>query len=330
MQRLREDTSKQASRPRIPREVERQVLTEAGHRCAVCGESCPVERAHIVPWRRVKEHTAENLICLCANCHRRADAEKWGAKTLQVYKLKPWVLRKGIDRAKICSRSKVEIKLALDLDEFDENYRRLLVHGLAGFLGISPDDVQIVSVGHGSVKVVLELPSVDALILERAFRGQNETFDLFLGTLPVSEVRLEEYGEGEESKASGEEGGLPVLESPSTELESGIAIIFEELLGVDEVGVNDNFFELGGDSLMGVQFVNRLREKLDGSISLRELFSNPTVGALARELSLTEPPEERRAAEESVDEVENAPKKVENDPKNREIRRPDEEMLENR
>lgn len=89
------------SRPSIPADIQRAVLTEAGHRCAVCGESCPLERAHIIPWRRSRTHRTEDLICLCANCHQRADTEKWGEKTLRVYKQRPWVQRRtevGSDR----------------------------------------------------------------------------------------------------------------------------------------------------------------------------------------------------------------------------------------
>jgi tetratricopeptide (TPR) repeat protein len=33
------------NRPRIPADIERQVLIEAGHRCAVCGAELPLERA---------------------------------------------------------------------------------------------------------------------------------------------------------------------------------------------------------------------------------------------------------------------------------------------
>ncbi len=82
-------------RPPIPAEIERQVLVEAGHRCAVCGETAPLELAHIVAWSRVRNHTADNLICLCAGCHGRADFEKWGAKTLRRYKNNPWVRQRS-------------------------------------------------------------------------------------------------------------------------------------------------------------------------------------------------------------------------------------------
>ena len=32
-----------SGRPRIPADVERQILTESGHRCAVCGEPLPLD-----------------------------------------------------------------------------------------------------------------------------------------------------------------------------------------------------------------------------------------------------------------------------------------------
>jgi formylglycine-generating enzyme required for sulfatase activity len=81
------------SRPSIPADMTRQILIESGHRCAVCGAHCPLERAHIIPWHKSKEHKAEDLICLCASCHERADLEEWGENTLREYKRTPWVLR---------------------------------------------------------------------------------------------------------------------------------------------------------------------------------------------------------------------------------------------
>jgi len=67
---------------------------ESGHCCAVCGNPGPLELAHIRPWHQSREHKAEDLICLCANCHARADKDGWGEKTLREYKRNPWVSRR--------------------------------------------------------------------------------------------------------------------------------------------------------------------------------------------------------------------------------------------
>ncbi|MGV9559862.1 HNH endonuclease [Streptomyces sp. NPDC003522] len=63
-----------ATRPKIPSELRRRVLLEAGHRCAIptC-KSTPVEIAHITPWAKVRNHEFKNLIALCPTCHARFD-----------------------------------------------------------------------------------------------------------------------------------------------------------------------------------------------------------------------------------------------------------------
>src|SRR5205085_5433576 len=53
-----------------------------------------------------------------------------------------------------------------------------------------------------------------------------------------------------------EEGG----EEPRTEAERLVARVFQEILGLADIGRHDNFFELGGDSLIGTQLIARLRQ----------------------------------------------------------------------
>ncbi|URD53862.1 type I polyketide synthase [Chroococcidiopsis sp. CCNUC1] len=69
------------------------------------------------------------------------------------------------------------------------------------------------------------------------------------------------------------------------EIERAIAAIWQEVLGVEQVGVRDNFFELGGDSLSIVQVRSKLQNVFPGSLSTAELFDYPTVSALAAHLS---------------------------------------------
>jgi hypothetical protein len=80
-------------RPAIPRELERQVLLEAGHRCAIptCRHKT-TEIAHIVPWNKVKEHTFENLIALCPNCHDQYDRNEIDRKSMLQYKTNLFIL----------------------------------------------------------------------------------------------------------------------------------------------------------------------------------------------------------------------------------------------
>jgi hypothetical protein len=75
-------------RPPIPAALERVLLLECGHRCAIptCRQH-PVELAHIVPWAQVKEHKFENLIALCPTCHARYDNGEIDRMSMRTYKL---------------------------------------------------------------------------------------------------------------------------------------------------------------------------------------------------------------------------------------------------
>lgn len=82
------DSTHGQGRPPIPADVKRRVLVEAGHRCAI--PTCryiEVEIHHIIPWTKCQSHDYDNLIALCANCHRRADRNEIDRKALKLYKL---------------------------------------------------------------------------------------------------------------------------------------------------------------------------------------------------------------------------------------------------
>lgn len=64
-------------------------------------------------------------------------------------------------------------------------------------------------------------------------------------------------------------------------LEETLVKIWEELLGIDQIGIHDSFFELGGHSLLGTMFVSRARESLKVNLSLRTIFEAPTIAELA-------------------------------------------------
>ena len=69
--------------------------------------------------------------------------------------------------------------------------------------------------------------------------------------------------------------------APRTELERAIAEVWQELLGIEQVGIYDNFFDLGGHSLLAVRAAARLREKLGVSLSLERFLELGTVDQVA-------------------------------------------------
>ncbi|MEH3156192.1 MAG: amino acid adenylation domain-containing protein [Gordonia paraffinivorans] len=70
--------------------------------------------------------------------------------------------------------------------------------------------------------------------------------------------------------------------APRTAVESQLADILAEVLGLPEIGVTDSFFDLGGNSLVATRAAARLSTALGRRVAVREIFDNPTVEALAR------------------------------------------------
>lgn len=72
--------------------------------------------------------------------------------------------------------------------------------------------------------------------------------------------------------------------APSNELETTIAKIWEEQLGLDRVGIHDGLYELGGDSLLVGRIVAKLRDAIGVNLSMRKFLENPTVAGVAAEI----------------------------------------------
>ncbi|MDB5102281.1 MAG: thioester reductase, partial [Cyanobacteria bacterium RYN_339] len=74
-------------------------------------------------------------------------------------------------------------------------------------------------------------------------------------------------------------------EPPQGELETAIAALWAEALGVERVGRHDDFFALGGHSLLAMRLVDTMRTRLGLEPGLRALFLHPTPAGLATQLA---------------------------------------------
>ncbi|ASS75397.1 hypothetical protein CIG75_10615 [Tumebacillus algifaecis] len=69
--------------------------------------------------------------------------------------------------------------------------------------------------------------------------------------------------------------------APETETEAKLADIWQEMLGLNQVGVNDSFFDLGGHSLKAALFIARVNKEFGIQIPLRDIFQQPTIRNIA-------------------------------------------------
>ncbi|WP_017317668.1 type I polyketide synthase [Mastigocladopsis repens] len=73
--------------------------------------------------------------------------------------------------------------------------------------------------------------------------------------------------------------------APRSSVEQIIADIWQNLLGIEQIGIHDNFFELGGHSLLATQVTSQLRKTFLVELPLRSLFSeSSTIAQLGEQI----------------------------------------------
>ncbi|HEY2915575.1 MAG TPA: phosphopantetheine-binding protein, partial [Candidatus Angelobacter sp.] len=69
--------------------------------------------------------------------------------------------------------------------------------------------------------------------------------------------------------------------APRNAVEETLVEIFNEVLGIEKVGIHDNFFDFGGHSLLATRVVARIRKMFNTELPLRRFFESPTVAEVA-------------------------------------------------
>src|SRR5258708_2909507 len=106
--------------------------------------------------------------------------------------------------------------------------------------------------------------------------------------IPSAFVRLESVPLTTSGKV--DRRGLPVPEVappaqrqvrlPQNDLETQLAAIWSDVLGVSPIGIDQDFFSLGGTSLMVIEIRARIAKERGVNVPLRILFETPTIEAI--------------------------------------------------
>ena len=95
-----------------------------------------------------------------------------------------------------------------------------------------------------------------------------------------------------EALVSAREGRAAVSDAPTANdtarLADALRAIWCELLGIDDLRDDDDFFDRGGHSLLTLQLILRIEERLGRKLTMRDVFEHPTFAAQAELLQRAE------------------------------------------
>jgi amino acid adenylation domain-containing protein len=73
--------------------------------------------------------------------------------------------------------------------------------------------------------------------------------------------------------------------APTTELESDLVVIWQDVLAIEQIGLQDNFFEIGGHSINATVILSRVYKELGVRVGIQKLFMDPTIENMAEQIT---------------------------------------------
>lgn len=131
-----------------------------------------------------------------------------------------------------------------------------------------------------SVPDIRQLAEDLLTMLRTLAKGEAETVGEAIACIPARTELLRFPFPATEPKA------LPAFRlSPSTDTERTIEAVLGEYLQLDAIACDEHFFDLGCTSLLLVEIHARLQKELSRTFPLVDMFTYPTIEALARHLT---------------------------------------------
>ncbi|MCX4092259.1 non-ribosomal peptide synthetase [Nocardia sp. alder85J] len=151
--------------------------------------------------------------------------------------------------------------------------------------------VVTVDSGHGSARLVgYVVPAEPGTVLDTADLVQRLRDLLPAALVPTQLVALDRlpvtaHGKVDRAALPAPAVVLRPYRAPETELQRLVAEQFAAVTGAARVGLDDDFFDLGGDSLLGVELSAELVAATGKAVTVRWLYTAPTVAALAERIA---------------------------------------------
>ncbi|WP_342707226.1 amino acid adenylation domain-containing protein [Fontibacillus panacisegetis] len=94
--------------------------------------------------------------------------------------------------------------------------------------------------------------------------------------------------------------------APRNDMEEKLVEIFENVLGIQKIGIDDNFFEMGGDSIKAIRVISKLREA-GYDLSVKNLMMERSIRFIAEKTEVIVNGMQKYSQEEVVGEVKLTP-----------------------
>lgn len=150
-----------------------------------------------------------------------------------------------------------------------------------------------------SAVVVLEDESGNkrlvAYVLPKVNYGQESVYAYLRSKLPdymipVLMIELDEFPTTANGKLNRKALPSPDLAgmmaeqyvAPTSELQEQMAEIWQEVLGLEPIGIRDNFFQIGGDSIISIRLISRLNKIFEINLQVGQLYESNTIESLSQ------------------------------------------------
>ena len=75
--------------------------------------------------------------------------------------------------------------------------------------------------------------------------------------------------------------------APRNETEQALAVIWQKILKIEQIGIYEDFFKLGGHSLLAIRLIGTIRDQMKLEVAVKAMFENTTIAALSEYLQLS-------------------------------------------
>jgi acyl carrier protein len=72
--------------------------------------------------------------------------------------------------------------------------------------------------------------------------------------------------------------------APRNEMETSLAGIWQEVLGLEKVGIHDNFFRIGGDSIISIRLISRINRQFNAALTIGQLYQFNSIAGLGDQI----------------------------------------------